>query len=361
MSRDAPHTATRPQGPETPLYLAPMVTLTHAGVRHLIEEYGGCDRYYTEMISAEAITAHSEFRSWYLDLQPAPERTIYQFLFRDAEAIARVAAEVAELGALGIDLNMGCSAPHIARGGGGIAWMQRPDEARRAVAAARATAPRAKLSVKLRLGERRAVEPVAEFAEALCREGLDEITLHPKTRSEPESRPADWRFIAELQERVPVPVNASGGVTSVELLHRRIDRFRPAAVMIGREAIRSPWIFAHARGRRIEVDRRVAADRFLELLVQHQPPEFHATRAKRFFQYYTQPLRWGARLFQTLKKCASLAEIRMQVHEYLEQHPEERFPGVGAGSDVALCELGELGEFDKARHASGVTPSRHGL
>ncbi len=310
----------------TPLYLAPMVTLTHAGVRHLIEEYGGCDRYYTEMISAEAICARSEFRRWYLDLQPAPERTMYQFLFRDPEAVAAVVREVADRGALGIDLNMGCSAPHIVRGGGGIAWMRRPDEARRAVAAARGAAPHARLSVKLRLGEQRAIAQVAEFAEALCREGLDELTLHPKTRGEPESRPADWRFVAELQERLPVPVNASGGVTSVESLRRKIDRFQPAAVMIGREAVRSPWIFAHARGEQLEADRRAAADRFLELLSQYQPAEFHPTRAKRFFQYYTQPLRWGARLFQALKKYTTLTEIKEQIHEYFENHPEDRFP-----------------------------------
>ncbi len=309
-----------------PLYLAPMVTLTHAGLRHLIAEFGGCDRYYTEMISAEAITAHSAFHRWYLDLQPEPERTVYQFLFRDAAAVKAVATKIAGRGALGIDLNMACSAPHIVRAGGGIAWMKRVDEARRAVAAAREVLPDAHLSVKLRLGERREIEQLARFAVSLCAAGAGELTLHPKTRKEPEARPADWRFVAELQQRVAVPVVASGGVSDITTLEYRIRRYEPRAVMIGREAVRSPWIFALARNAQLVIDRLAVARRFGALLREHQPPEFQLTRAKRFYQYYTQPLQWGTRLFAALKTARSMAEIEQRVGVYFAEHPQDRYP-----------------------------------
>jgi hypothetical protein len=33
--------------------------------------------------------------------------------------------------------------------------------------------------------------------------------------------------------------------------------------------------------------------RFLELLARHQPPEFHISRARRFFCFFCDNLKWG--------------------------------------------------------------------
>jgi tRNA-dihydrouridine synthase len=72
--------------------------------------------------------------------------------------------------------------------------------------------------------------------------------------------------------------------------------------MVGRSAVRQPWIFAHAR--EIENAKPQAIKpsvpniektglRFLELLTQYQPPDFHFSRAMRFFGFFCDNLKWG--------------------------------------------------------------------
>ena len=77
-----------PSGVRRPaLLLAPMATIGHAGFRTLVREFGGCDLFMTEMISAEALTNGTPFESSYRSLLPSPETTIYQLVGYSSGAI----------------------------------------------------------------------------------------------------------------------------------------------------------------------------------------------------------------------------------------------------------------------------------
>ncbi|WP_318661860.1 tRNA-dihydrouridine synthase, partial [Treponema sp.] len=110
------------------LIAGPMATLSHQGLRKIIEGFGGCDEYYTEMINAASFLTHGKFESFYALNETAADKIVWQLTGKDSTPMAEAAHELCSLGGIGIDINMGCSAPEIYKTGAGISWMIRPRE-----------------------------------------------------------------------------------------------------------------------------------------------------------------------------------------------------------------------------------------
>lgn len=108
--------------------------------------------------------------------------------------MAQAAAMLALLPGIGVDINMGCSAPDIMNSGAGVSWMLKPvEETRemvREVKAALRTADERggagrRLSVKLRLGgEDFTDDGFFAFTDMLVSEGVMQLALHPRTSRE---------------------------------------------------------------------------------------------------------------------------------------------------------------------------------
>jgi tRNA-dihydrouridine synthase len=98
--------------------------------------------------------------------------------------------------------------------------------------------------------------------------------------------------------------------------------------MVGRAAVRQPWIFAQAR----EIERASSERasfvpnieetgiRFLELLAQYQPPEFHFSRAMRFFGFFCDNLKWGNYLKTRINREKTLSGIERVWREYFKEN-----------------------------------------
>jgi tRNA-dihydrouridine synthase len=103
------------------------------------------------------------------------------------------------------------------------------------------------------------------------------------------------------------------------------------ALMIGRLAVRKPWIFAQARaleqgnGSNLEANRDIEETglKFLELLAKYQPPEFHISRARRFFSYFCDNLKWGNYLKTQLNREPDLAGIEQIWRKYFKEMRNE--------------------------------------
>src|SRR5207245_1526913 len=81
---------------------------------------------------------------------------------------------------------------------------------------------------------------VARMAEG---EGIDAITVHPRTRSQRFTGKAPWTIIAEVVQAVRIPVTGNGDVHSTAEARRMVAETGCQSVMIGRGALGSPWIF----------------------------------------------------------------------------------------------------------------------
>jgi tRNA-dihydrouridine synthase len=307
--------------------LAPMAELSHRALRELIESFGGCDEYFTEMISAGAFVTGGPFEAWYADGGPCPEKIVYQLAGRDAGQIAKAAALLSERECLGIDINMGCSAPAITRAGAGVRWMEDMDKAGNLIALIRKGVKR-RLSVKLRTGPGDDFDYLVRFCRRLEEEGVELITLHPRTAKEKFRRLAKWSYVPALKKELRIKVAGNGDIASAaEMLNRSA---LCDAVMIGRLAVRRPWCFSEARSLETRNNGGYNVEetglRFLELLGRYQPPEFHLSRARRFFSYFCDNLTWAHYVKTLLNRERDIAGMERIWRGYFAGHPEEICP-----------------------------------
>jgi tRNA-dihydrouridine synthase len=355
-----------------------MATLTHPAFRTLVGEYGGCDLYFSEMISAEAFLGGTPFEYAYRDARPDPQRLVYQLVGRGAEAIIEAARRLAEEPVYGIDVNMGCSAPQIAKRGAGVAWMQHREAAARLIERLRAVAPGKTVSAKFRLGSGEDPDDLVEFACALEAAGASFLTLHPRFRRQTYSRPSHWSYMARLREALSIPLYGSGDISDAASLRSRVEESGVDGVMIGRAAAQKPWIFAEIRQERATtgggtpggdntpgapattvsgpgvadgaVDLAAVAERFHELLETMLPEAFLLTRSRRFYAYFLKNLAFGHRLAAQVQHLESYEEIKHHVASYFAEHPEHRTPPPRPRRSLGECHS-EPGRRERPLHA----------
>jgi tRNA-dihydrouridine synthase B len=314
-----------------------MATLGHRAFRELVSGFGECGLLYGEMASAAALASGGRFEGYYVDGEPDPGRFVVQLvggsseeLERGALALARFLAE-GSVRANGVDLNFGCSAPEILRQGGGAAWLARPDKALEAFKRVRGALEGVRLSAKLRFPGLGGEEGLLGFCRGLEAAGADGITLHPRLPSEGYGRPPRWGLVALLARSLTVPVTGNGEIRSDADASRRFAETGCTRLMIGREAVRRPWIFRLIEGRRLDpsfrmrVDLLETAERFTELLEAHQPREFWKSRARRFFFYFCDNLRFAHHPRAATQLTGTPLEALGVFKAYLEANPEERY------------------------------------
>ncbi len=225
-----------------PVRLAPMADVSNVPFR-LIARNCGSGMTTSEEIDAEALI-HDSYRAIRTaGFLPEERPVALQLLGAKATSMAEAAKRLQDLGADMIDVNMGCPVRKIVKKGKGSALMQDLPRTAEILSAMR-TALSIPLTVKIRGGwddeHLNAVE-VAQLAEA---EGVDSITVHPRTRSQQFTGKAPWEIIGDVVDAVSVPVTGNGDVDSMAGARRMMAQTGCQAVMIGRGAMGRPWVFS---------------------------------------------------------------------------------------------------------------------
>jgi len=285
--------------------LAPMAGITNAPFRLIARECGSALTTSEEMDAAALLTGHPHadaIAAYY----PAERPLAMQLLGKDPDLLARAAERCQTLGADIVDLNMGCPMPKITGKGKGAALM-RDVAATALILRALRKAVSVPLTVKIRGGwndeHLNAVE-VAQMAEA---EGVDAITVHPRTRSQRFTGKAPWTIIGEVVAAVSIPVTGNGDVRSMAEARRMAAETGCASVMIGRGALGRPWVFDEGFDALPPADRRVYRARVIArhvTLIRDQFNEKYAlVQMKKHLAWYTEGLGYAtecrARIFQT--------------------------------------------------------------
>lgn len=323
------------------LICAPMATLSHPAFRMLIEKFGGCDEYYTEMINAASLLNNGQFEKYYIDPAPVPEKIVWQLTGKSAEPMIRAARLVAEIGGIGVDLNMGCAAPEIYNSGAGIAWMLKPVEETKALVQGvkgalkeyeAETGIHRRLSVKLRLGDEDFTEEgFFSFTDMLVESGVEQLALHPRTRKEKYRDAPKWKYgelLAQRYENVSVIIN---GDVKDKASFEKVCGICPSCsgVMVGRTAVQKPWIFAELS--RSEKEEKAPVDLlqlgldFIEYIEKYQPPEFYKTRLQRFFAYFCQNFSFAHYGQTQLLNADGNDDARQRLVQYFEKVPQDRY------------------------------------
>src|SRR5882672_4531825 len=223
------------------LRLAPMAGVTNAPFRLVCRE-AGAGLLTSEEIDARALVegnARTQAIAHYL---PEERPIAFQLLGGDPDVLAEAARRLAAAGAAGIDLNMGCPVSKIVAKGQGAALMRDPLRAAVIFRTLR-KAVDVPFTIKIRSGwDERTVNAV-EIARIAEGEGVDAITVHPRTRSQQYTGRAPWDVIAAVVAAVRLPVIGNGDVRGVDDARAMVAATGCAAVMIGRGALGAPWIF----------------------------------------------------------------------------------------------------------------------
>ena len=104
------------------------------------------------------------------------------------------------------------------------------------------------VTVKMRRGLEHGSRTCLEVGPRLVEAGAQALTLHPRSATQMYTGAADHALTAELVDRVPVPVIASGDVTSRARALEVLEETGAAAVMVGRAAQGNPWVLAEIMG-----------------------------------------------------------------------------------------------------------------
>lgn len=319
------------------LLLAPMDAVTHQAFRELVFKFGGCDEYFNEMINASSLLNNGPWEKYYLLDGPESGKLVWQLTDKSAQKMAESASVLAGRSGLGIDLNMGCSAPQIAKTGAGIAWMLKPLEETASMVrsvksalenAAKDGAKPKRLSVKLRLGDEKYTEErFFNFCRMLIDEGVQMITLHARTQKQKHSRHSDWGAVERLCRAFPgFPVVLNGDVKDAESYALALKTAPDiCAVMIATAAAQKPWIFKELKAHKpFKFDAEELALTFIEDVEKYQPAEFWKTRLQRFFAYYCLNFSFG-HYFQTqMLNLRDNDDARKRVRDYFEKCPEDK-------------------------------------
>jgi tRNA-dihydrouridine synthase B len=285
--------------------LAPMAGATNAPFRLVARECGS-GLTTTEEMDAAALLMNHPHADAIAAYYPAERPLAMQLLGKDVDTLVRAAERVQVLGADIVDLNMGCPMPKITGKGKGAALM-RDLLGTALILRALRKALRVPLTIKIRGGwddeHLNAVE-VAQMAEA---EGVDAITVHPRTRSQRFTGKAPWTIIGEVVEAVRIPVTGNGDVRSMAEARRMIAETGCHSVMIGRAALGSPWVFDETFDERPPARQRADKARVIArhcaLIGEHFREKYALIQMKKHLAWYTEGLghatRCRAEIFQT--------------------------------------------------------------
>src|SRR6266446_5972750 len=232
-------------GPAPMLALAPMQDVTDLPFLKLMTGYGGADVYFTEYFRVYETSNLDKNILKSVTGNPTGRPVIAQMIGNDIPALVRTARELQQYPIAAVDLNLGCPAPVVYRkcaGGGLLREPRRVD----AILGALREAVTTRFTVKTRLGFDSS-EVFPELLPIFAKHSLDLLTVHGRTVKEMYRTEVHYDFIARAVAEVPCPVLANGNIYSAQKACEVLKTTGARGLMIGRGAIRNPWLFHQIR------------------------------------------------------------------------------------------------------------------
>jgi tRNA-dihydrouridine synthase len=173
----------------------------------------------------------------------------------DIPALVRTARELQQHPVAAIDLNLGCPAPVVYRKCAGGGLLREPERINAILSALRdaVTIP---FTVKTRIG----FESPEEFdtlVPVFAKHPIDLLTIHARTVKQMYRPGVRYDLIAQAAHALKCPVLANGNIYSAAQARQLLAETGVRGLMIGRGAIRNPWLFdqvrAELRGEKIKL------------------------------------------------------------------------------------------------------------
>lgn len=325
-----------------PTALAPMQDVTTRPFMHLIAQYGAPDWFVTEYFR---VHVQSQLEKHILDsiVQNDTGRPVFaQMIGESLPDLQRTVEALLPHPVAGIDLNMGCPAPKVykkACGGGLLRDVKKIDKV---LGMLRETCP-GLFTVKMRIGFD-GDENFEAILDLLIKHKVDLMSLHGRTVKEMYRSEVHYEYIARAAERLSCPVMANGNITSAKKAKWTLENTQCAGLMIGRSAIRNPWIFRQVRellsGEEVFAPKLADVRAYVDRLWQatdngHIDECKHVARMKKFLNFVGQSVDPDGGFLHAMRRTRTELELLTVCDEWLingnrasEPFADEPYKGV---------------------------------
>lgn len=225
--------------------LAPMQDVTTWEFMKVIQEYGSPDFYFTEYFRVHETSVLEKHILYSITNNPTDRPVFAQLIGENLEYIQRTVEDLKPHPIAGIDLNLGCPAPKVYKKNVGGGLLRDLDQVDRILGLLREISPH-RFTVKARIGFED-TEPFERLIELVNKHEVDLLSLHGRTVKEMYWADVHYDYIAHAVSQANCPVLANGNITSFQRGAEVLKETGCHGLMVGRSAIRNPWIFRQMR------------------------------------------------------------------------------------------------------------------
>lgn len=314
------------------VFLAPMAGITDKPMRRMVHAKSGGDvALISEMVAINALSRKNAKTYRIADVRDEPYPVIVQLVGADEVLFADAAQLAAELGAAGIDINMGCPVRKIITGGAGSALMKNPEQAAKIIKSVK-NAVKLPVSVKFRKGWNNNSVNATDFAKMCEASGAEFITVHGRTRAQGYSGTADWNIIKEVKTAVKIPVVGNGDVTSPQSAAEMIKQTGCDGVMIGRAALGAPWLTGEIAKylKTGSLPQKQPAQevkntllKHISLLTEYYGEKLALALSRKYVCWYSKNFRDAKRFRENYMKINDYQAAVAEINAYFDQNGEE--------------------------------------
>jgi tRNA-dihydrouridine synthase len=335
--------------------LAPMQDVTTLPFMRLVARHGPPDWFFTEYFRVHE-TSRLDAPILASITENDTGRPVFAQLIGESVAdLTRTVRELQRFPIAGIDLNLGCPAPKVYRKNVGGGLLRDPARVDEILACLRAECA-GRFTVKMRVGFE-SPEHFDALLDSVNRHGVDLLSVHGRTVREMYGPVVHYDLIAHAVRRAQCPVLANGNVTSAAAAQRILAETGAAGVMVGRAAIRNPWIFRQIRERSagrpvfqptLADVRAYIAELATATADPAVPDRIQAGRLKKFLNFVGVSVDPDGQFLYQMRRAEGLGDLFAVCDKFLladghaaEPFPDEPHPGLIArpNREAAACSL----------------------
>lgn len=222
-----------------------MQSVTDLPFMRVIARRGGPDWFVTEFFRVHPASKPDRYILRSIRENTTGIPIFAQIIGSDADAMVKEAKILLRENIAGIDLNLGCPSPTVCGKSAGGGLLRHPNEIDRMIGMLRDAIP-TRFTVKTRVGYADEGE-FGKLLEIFRKHAIDGLTIHGRTVADRYQTPVRPHCVAAAVSALTCPVIANGNVVNATAGIRYQALTGASGLMIGRGAIRNPWIFDQLR------------------------------------------------------------------------------------------------------------------
>jgi tRNA-dihydrouridine synthase len=304
------------------LALAPMQDVTTLEFWRVVARYGGPDAYWTEYFRVHGDSRPEKWILRSITENPTGRPIVAQLIGNHIPALIRTAKALQQHPIAAIELNLGCPAPVVYRKCAGGGLLREPEKIDAILGALRdaVTVP---FTVKTRIG----FNSPAEFDDLLplfAKHPIDLLTVHARTVVQMYRPGVRYDLIARAARELRCPVLANGNVHGSAQAQALLAETGARGLMIGRGAIRNPWLFdqirSQLRGEKIKLPSGRDVLAYVRELWESEitpgvPESAQVQRMKKFMNFIGEGL--GEKFLHEIRRVATTADFFRVCEDFL--------------------------------------------